>query len=115
MLGKHLFKRYVWVIFIVALACGMTALLLGAPIRTVEATITKVSDGDTVQTTTPEGTKLRVRLYGIDATETGRKNKKTGRISKLGQPYGAEAQNYLVRMALNRKSRIDIIDIDRHK
>jgi micrococcal nuclease len=41
-----------------------------APLRTVTAAITKISDGDTVQAITPEGTKLKVRLYGIDAPET---------------------------------------------
>ena len=33
---------------------------------------TKISDGDTIQVVTPEQTKLRVLLYGIDAPETSR-------------------------------------------
>jgi len=45
------------------------------PIRTVTGTVTKVSDGDTIQVTTPEQTKLRVRLYGIDAPETPKINR----------------------------------------
>jgi micrococcal nuclease len=53
-------------------------LLLSTPsyaiIRTVEGTVTKVSIGDTLQVMTPEGTKLRVRLYGCDVPET-EKNK----------------------------------------
>jgi len=52
-----------------------------AVIRTVEGTVTKVSDGDTLQVITPEGTKLRVRLYGCDAPETEKVNRRTGQIS----------------------------------
>jgi len=57
----------------------LTALLIfcaaasqAAPIRTVTTTITKITDGDTVQAVTPEGTKLKVRLYGIDVPETAK-------------------------------------------
>jgi endonuclease YncB( thermonuclease family) len=44
-------------------------------IRTVTGTVTKVSDGDTIQVITPERTKLTVRLYGMDAPETPKINK----------------------------------------
>jgi len=44
---------------------------------------------------TPEGTKLRVRLYGCDAPETEKINRSTGIISKPGQPYGEEAMQAL--------------------
>ena len=54
------------------------------PIRTVTGTVTKVSDGDTIQVTTPEQTKLRVRLYGIDAPETPKIDQHTGRVNKPG-------------------------------
>jgi endonuclease YncB( thermonuclease family) len=53
------------------------------PIRTVNGTVTKVSDGDTIHVTTPEQTKLTVRLHGIDAPETPKINQRTGHINKL--------------------------------
>ncbi|MBM4314564.1 MAG: hypothetical protein FJ122_11700 [Deltaproteobacteria bacterium] len=55
------------------------------PIRTVTAKVTKVSDGDTIQVTTPEKTKLRVRLYGTDDSETPKINQRTGRTHKPSQ------------------------------
>lgn len=39
---------------------------------TEEGTVTAVVDGDTIDVTTPDGDKLRVRLIGIDAPEIGR-------------------------------------------
>jgi len=82
-------------------------LLLSPPsyaiIRTVEGTITRVSDGDTVQVITAEGAKLRVRLYGCDAPETEKINRRTGQISKPGQPYGEEAMQALTKK-LSRKT-----------
>jgi len=59
-----------------------------ATIRTVTGAITKVSDGDTIHLTTLEQTKLKVRLYGIDAPETNKINKHTGQVNIPGQPYG---------------------------
>jgi micrococcal nuclease len=85
------------------------------PIRTLTGTVTKVSDGDTITVHTPEETKLKVRLYGIDAPETEKSNHRTGRISKPGQPYGDEAQSYLSAMVLNKTVRLDILDIDRYR
>ena len=82
---------------ILCLFAGLTTVLLASfslarePIRTVTGTVTKVSDGDTIQVTTPEKTKLRVRLYGLDAPETPKINQRTGHINKPGQPYGEES------------------------
>jgi endonuclease YncB( thermonuclease family) len=73
------------------LLAGLTILLHAAPsfarepIRTVTGTVTKVSDGDTIHVTTPEKTKLTVRLYGMDAPETPKINQRTGHINKPGQ------------------------------
>jgi len=61
------------------------------PIRIIEGMVSKVSDGDTVQVQDALGTRVKVRLYGIDAPETEKRNRKTGRVSKPGQPYGEEA------------------------
>ena len=75
---------------ILCLLAGLTTLLLTSisfargPIRTVTGKVTKVSDGDTIQVTTPEKTKLRDRLYGIDAPETPKIDQHTGRVNKPG-------------------------------
>jgi endonuclease YncB( thermonuclease family) len=79
-----------------------------APIRTVTATITKISDGDTVQAITPEGTKLKVRLYGIDAPETQKGN-------KPGEPFGNASKDYLASLISQRSVRVEIRDIDRYR
>jgi endonuclease YncB( thermonuclease family) len=76
---------------ILCLLAGLNTLLLTSfsfarePIRTVTGTVTKVSDGDTIHVTTPEQTKLTVRLYGMDAPETPKINQRTGHINKPGQ------------------------------
>ena len=44
------------------------------PIRNIIGTVIKVSDGDTIQVTTTEQTKLRVHLYGIDTPEMPKTN-----------------------------------------
>jgi len=85
------------------------------PIRTIEGIVTKVSDGDTINVTDPVGTKLKIRLYGIDAPETEKSNKKTGHISKPGQPYGEEAYNALYSKIYRKGVKVDVMDIDRYK
>ena len=85
------------------------------PIRTVTGTVTQVSDGDTIQVTTPEQTKLRVRLYGMDAPETPKINQRTGHINKPGQPYGEESWRALEAKIMRKQVRLDIIDIDQYK
>lgn len=47
-------------------------------IRILEGIVSKVSDGDTVQVRDALGTKVKVRLYGIDAPETEKMNRQTG-------------------------------------
>jgi micrococcal nuclease len=87
---------------------SVSSSLHAAPFRTVTATITKISDGDTVQAITPEGTKLKVRLYGIDAPET-HKGKKPG------EPFGNAARDYLASLVSQRSVRVEILDIDRYR
>lgn len=53
--------------------------------------VTKVSDGDTIHVVDSLQTKVVVRFYRIDAPETEKSNKKTGKISKPGQLHGQEA------------------------
>jgi micrococcal nuclease len=86
-----------------------------AAIRTVIGIVTKVSDGDTIHLTTLEQTKLRVRLYGIDAPETPKINQRTGRVNKPGQPYGEEAWRALEGKIKGKQVKLEIIDIDRYR
>jgi endonuclease YncB( thermonuclease family) len=60
------------VLLVILLLVGLNAYrssfsLAAEQIRTVTGKVTRVSDGDSIQIATPEHTKLRVRLYGIDA------------------------------------------------
>jgi endonuclease YncB( thermonuclease family) len=86
-----------------------------AATRTVEGIATQVSDGDTFKLETTEGTKLKVRIYGIDAPEKEKFSRRTGKISKLGQPYGDEAYNALGSKILSKKVKVEIMDIDRYR
>jgi len=85
------------------------------PLRTIEGVVAKVSDGDTIHLKDGLGTKVKVRLYGIDAAETEKSNKKTGRISKPGQPYGEEAFQALKSMIYRKQVKLEIMAIDQYK
>jgi len=78
------------------------------PIRTIEGTVSKVSDGDTIQLTDQHGTKVKVRLYGIDAPETEKG-------STPGQPYGEESFQALRQKVDRQRVRLDVMDIDKYK
>jgi len=105
-------KLYIGISLFLFLLTGLT---VHATIRTVTGTVTKVSDGDTIHVTTPELTKLKVRLYGIDAPETSKINQRTGRINKPGQPYGEESWKALEIKIMRRQVRLDILDIDKYR
>jgi len=78
------------------------------PIRTLDAVVTRVIDGDTVVTETSNGTRLKVRLYGIDAPELAR-------AGKPGQPFAPESTSYLSSLVLGKTVRLDIWAIDRYR
>jgi endonuclease YncB( thermonuclease family) len=73
--------RYIYlsILFITLLA---SPCLAKTPIRTIEGIVTRVSDGDTIQVTDGYGSKVKIRLYGMDAPETEKSNHKTGRVSR---------------------------------
>jgi micrococcal nuclease len=64
--------------------------------------VREVADGDTVTVSCPDG-KLRVRVWGIDAPETGQ------------QPWGEDSARYL-RALLDQGDRVQVqvVDIDRY-
>jgi len=92
------------------LVAGITACIdvsdSRAAIRIVTGTVTKIVDGDTIHMTTPEQTKLKVRLYGIDAQES---------YHKTDQPYGEKAKNALYDKVMGKQIKLDIIAIDRYR
>jgi endonuclease YncB( thermonuclease family) len=76
--------------------------------RTIEGMVKAVYDGDTVVLTTREESKLKVRLYGIDAPETKKPD-------KPGQPYGDIAKRTLMYKIMGRRVTAEIVDIDQYK
>ncbi|MHB8137335.1 MAG: thermonuclease family protein [Smithellaceae bacterium] len=84
-------------------------------LRRVTGTVTRVSDGDTIQLATPEQTILKVRLYGIDAPETPKIDIRTGLVNIPGQPYGKESGKALNNKILGRKVTLDIIEVDKYR
>lgn len=97
-----------WLFLLAALLIFLATASHAAPLRTVTATVTKITDGDTVQAVTLEGTKLKVRLYGIDAPEMPK-----GRIP--GEPFGNDSRNYLASLVGHQTVRVEIRDIDRYR
>ena len=81
---SFLLKTFVVLFIIIGLSIFINTFCSHATVRTVSGTVTKVSDGDTIHVTTPEQTKLRVRLYGIDAPETPKINSDSGQINIPG-------------------------------
>jgi micrococcal nuclease len=76
--------------------------------RTLVAKVERVSDGDTITALTSEGTKLRLRLIGIDAPEIPHGK-------KPGQPYGKEAHDYLARLIGGRTIQVQTYGPDKYK
>lgn len=103
-------------LLLAALLAAFTIAAQGyAAMRNISGTVTKVSDGDTIQAITPEQTKLRVRLYGIDAPEADKINNRTGQINKPGQPYSEESWNALKSKTMEKVVKLEILDIDKYK
>jgi len=99
------------------LVCLFSILLQSLPsyavFRTVEGTVSKMSDGDTLQVITSAGNKLRIRLYGCDAPEIEKVNRRTGQVRKPRQPFGEDAMQALQVKVWKKNVRLDIIDRDR--
>ncbi len=85
---------------------------VGAVISTVEGTVFKVPDGDTLWVETKGGAEFKISLYGCDAPEMEKRDKKTGK-TRLGQPYSLEARQALRSKLYRKEVRVEIINIDR--
>lgn len=76
--------------------------------RNVEGIVKAVYDGDTILLTTRKESRLKIRLYGIDAPET----KKPG---KPGQKFGDIAKRTLMYKIMGRKVTAEIVEVDQYK
>lgn len=76
--------------------------------------VIKTTDGDTIQVESG-GAKIKVRLYGVDAPETEKKNRKTNKINKPGQPFGEKSWALLEQKVGGRTVQLEILNIDRYR
>jgi len=79
------------------------------PQRIEEGIVEHVADGDTLTVITSNQTKLRIRMFGVDAPETPKGNKFPG------QPYGKEAEAYLKQLVEGKRVKVEIYQVDRYK
>lgn len=75
--------------------------------HSVEGVVRKVFDGDTLLLATRRNSRLKVRLYGIDAPEASRQD-------KPGQPFGGTSKRTLMYKLLGRWVTAEIIDTDQY-
>ncbi|MBK5274410.1 MAG: thermonuclease family protein [Desulfuromonadales bacterium] len=92
---------------LLSLICIMILLITAdcCAARSIEGVVRAVYDGDTILLNTPEESRLKVRLYGIDAPETAKPD-------KPGQPFGEDAKRALTGKVMGRRVSAEIIDID---
>jgi endonuclease YncB( thermonuclease family) len=76
--------------------------------RAIDGTVMTVYDGDTVLLTSRGSSRLKVRLFGIDAPETRKPD-------KPGQPGGEAAKRALMYKIMGRQVSVEVMDIDQYK
>lgn len=102
------------VILATLILLSTSAIAKNVPLRIIEGMVVKVSDGDTINVD-DNGTRVKVRLYGIDAPETPKVNYRTGRVNKPGQLAGNEAWKALDKKIFRKRVQLKVMDIDRYK
>ena len=76
--------------------------------RTVEGVVRAVYDGDTILLVTRESSRLKTRLYGVDAPETAKPD-------KPGQPFGEAARKALFSKIMGKKVSAEVVDVDQYQ
>lgn len=76
--------------------------------RTVEGVVRAVYDGDTILLVTRDSSRLKTRLYGVDAPETAKPD-------TPGQPFGGAARRTLLSKILGKKVSAEVVDIDQYQ
>jgi endonuclease YncB( thermonuclease family) len=89
-------------------ACVLLAAADGHAARTVEGVVRAVYDGDTILLVTRESSRLKIRLYGIDAPETAKPD-------KPGQPFGEDAKKALFSKIMGKKVTTEIVEVDQYQ
>ena len=95
-------------IFLAICALILLSATDGSASRTIEGVVRAVYDGDTILLATREESRLKVRLYGIDAPETAKPD-------SPGQPFGTVSKRTLMYKIMGRQVSAEIIDIDQYK
>lgn len=95
-------KRFLWFIllFCCGIAIGCTPVDQPKPNGEMKATVKRVVDGDTFETTAGD----KVRLIGVDTPETVKPNHPV-------EPYGKEASDYTKQLLTNQSIRL-LYDIE---
>jgi len=99
--------RIVTIIVVLAVFVASAPLLQASSSKTLEGTVGRVLDGDTLLLLSDTKT-IKVRLFGIDAPEIRRRIRE-------GQPFGKEAQQALEKKVAGKKVAIDVIDVDKSR
>lgn len=76
--------------------------------RIVAGVVRAVYDGDTILIETRDRSRLKVRLYGVDAPETAKPD-------MPGQPFGKEARRALTGKVMGRGVAAELVDVDRYQ
>lgn len=90
-------------------ACALVLLVAADSLaaRTIAGVVRAVYDGDTVLLATREESRLKVRLYGIDAPETRKPD-------QPGQPFGEIAKRTLMYKVMGRSVTAEVVDSDQY-
>lgn len=95
--------------------CGIALLLFcfilfagNSHAQTVDGIVKAVYDGDTILLATRNQSKLKVRLYGIDAPETKKPD-------NPGQSFGGIAKRTLMYKIMGRQVQADIMETDQYQ
>ncbi|MDD2899598.1 MAG: thermonuclease family protein [Desulfuromonadaceae bacterium] len=96
-------RVFIVIILLVLLPAGIA--IAG---RKIDGMVKAVYDGDTILLTTREESRLKVRLYGVDAPETKKPD-------SPGQAYGDMSKRTLMYKIMGRQVTAEIVDIDQYK
>jgi endonuclease YncB( thermonuclease family) len=93
------------------IAACLMALLAAADChaaRIIAGTVRAVYDGDTLLLVTQDASRVKARLYGVDAPETAKPD-------QPGQPFGEASRRALLSKVMGRRVSAEIVDVDQYQ